>query len=439
MAERRATCSGLAAGVQTSAMSSTTSAAGGAVPHRRRNALLLAGGLVLEGGMIQLAVALGTVTIVAVTGQEGILGLGPAVYLVSGALAVGPAGRLSDSIGRIAVIRGGYVLGVIGPLLTAAGCALGVAPLAFVGLAGCGGSHAVVLLSRTTAAEMFPPAQRARALSVVLFGVVFGAIWGPLVFGPMFAGRHIGADDLVVPWLVAALFPLAGLLVTFLIREAPEERTETARRERREAARRTSLLLLVRRPGVARAMVAAGGSYAVMAGVMNLSGYVAVGHGHQHGDVFTMISIHIVGMYGLVLVVGELVERMGRRAAMVGGLLTMAASNAALVWLDGVFGMSLSLFGLGLGWCFAYVAGSTELVDVAGSVERGRLVGATDLAASLAAAGIAVGGGALYSLADGPVPLAVGSAGLAALAAAVVARGQGRRGAPTPVPVADAA
>src|SRR3954469_2985183 len=89
----------------------------------RRNALLLALGLVFQSGMIQLAVALGTVTIVAVTGVEGILGLGPAVFLVAGALAVGPAGRVSDRVGRMPVIRFGYMLGIIGPAVTAASCA----------------------------------------------------------------------------------------------------------------------------------------------------------------------------------------------------------------------------------------------------------------------------------------------------------------------------
>ena len=53
---------------------------------------------------------------------------------------------------------------------------------------------------------------------------------------------------------------------------------------------------------------------------MNLAGYVAVGRGHHEGDVFTMISVHIVGMYGLVLVVGDLIDRFGRRRALVAGL-----------------------------------------------------------------------------------------------------------------------
>ncbi len=61
--------------------------------------------------------------------------------------------------------------------------------LVFLGLALCGAAQSIVLLSRAAAAEMFPPERRARGMSIVLFGVVSGAIWGPLVFGPMFAGR----------------------------------------------------------------------------------------------------------------------------------------------------------------------------------------------------------------------------------------------------------
>src|SRR5207248_3918122 len=149
---------------------------------------------------------------------------------------------------------------------------------------------------------------------------------------------------------------------------------------------------ILRRPGVASAMVAAVGSFAVMAGVMNLAGYGAVGHHHAQGSIFTIISLHIVGMYGLVLIIGDVIERLGRRTAMVTGLLVMAASNAGLVWLDSIAGMSLALFGLGLGWALGYIAATTELVDLAGPAERGRLVGATDLLSSFAAAALALGG-----------------------------------------------
>ena len=399
----------------------------------RRNAVLLAAGLVFQSGMIQLAVALGTVTIVSVTGVDSILGLGPAVFLIAGALAVGPAGRLSDRVGRMPGIRGGFVLGTTGPWVTAAGCHWRSGVLVFLGLALCGAGQTIVLLSRAAAAEMFPPERRARGMSIVLFGVVSGAIWGPLVFGPMFSGKSFAAHDLVKPWLAAGIFTIAGLLISYGVRPDPRELSRVYATEAEESP--SPLREILRRPGVATAMVACVASFGVMAGVMNLAGYVAVGHHHSHGDVFTIISLHIVGMYGLVLVIGDVIERLGRRNAMVLGLLVMAASNAGLVWLSSIAGMSVSLFGLGLGWCLSYVAATTELVGLAGPAERGRLVGASDLLSSGAGAALALGGGVVYTGAGGVVPLAVLAAGLSVLAAAWVA---GNGTALLPSPAADA-
>jgi MFS family permease len=366
--------------------------------------------------MVQLAVALGTVTIVAVTGLEGILGLGPAVFLIAGALAVGPAGRISDRVGRMPVIRGGFCFGIAGPAITALGCWSSSAELVFLGLAFCGASQAIVFLSRAAAAEMFPPERRARGMSFVLFGAVSGAVFGPLVFGPIFAGRDLTPEQLALPWLGSSLFALAGLLISFAVRPDPKELSKAFATEAEGAAPAAPLATILRRPGVLTAMLAAIASFAVMVGVMNLAGYVAVGHGHHHGDIFTVISAHIVGMYGLVLVAGDLVDRIGRSRSMAIGLLTMAASNAGLVWLDGIAGMSLSLFGLGLGWNLAYLAATTQLVTLAAPSERGRLIGVSDLTSSFAGAALALAGGVVYS-AGGSVPLAVTAAVLAAVPA----------------------
>jgi MFS family permease len=319
------------------------------------------------------------------------------------------------------VIRGGFVLGMIGPAVTAAGCALRSGVLVFLGLGLCGAAQSVVLLSRAAAAEMFPPERRARGMSIVLFGVVSGAIWGPLVFGPMFSGSTFTAHELVTPWLAAGAFTLAGLLLSFGVRPDPKTFSTRYARPGSEDDPPAPLLEILKRPGVAVAMVGAVASFAVMVGVMNLAGYVAVGHGHAHGAVFTIISLHIVGMYGLILFVGDLVERIGRRRSMVIGLAVMAVSNAGLVSLKSIAGMSLCLFGLGLGWCLAYIAATTELVDLAAASERGRLIGVTDLLSSFAGAALALGGGVLYTGAGGSVSLALAATGLAVLAAAWVA------------------
>jgi MFS family permease len=357
------------------------------------------------------------VTIVAVTGVHAILGLGPAVFLVAGALAVGPAGRVSDRVGRMPVIRFGFALGIAGPAVTAIGCWLVSGPLVFLGLGLCGASQSIVLLSRAAAAEMFPPEFRARGMSFVLFGAVSGAIWGPLVFGPIFADRALTPHELAGPWLGTSLFALAGFVVSLFVRPDPKELSKRYAAAAGQDAPPAPLAEIVRRPGVAIAMTAAVASFAVMVGVMNLAGYVIVGHGHAHDDVFTVISAHIVGMYGLVLVAGDLIDRIGRARSMAIGLFVMAVSNAGLIWLDGIPGMSVSLFGLGLGWNLAYVAATTQLVTLAAPAERGRLVGFSDLTSSFTGAAIALGGGVIYSK-GGSVPLAVIAAALAAAPAA---------------------
>jgi MFS family permease len=382
----------------------------------RRNAIVLAAGLVCLSGMIQLAVALGTVTLVAVTGFEGILGLGPAVFLIAGALAVGPAGRISDRVGRMPVIRTGFGFGILGPAIVALGCWSSSGELVFLGLAFCGASQAVVMLSRAAAAEMFPPERRARGMSYVLFGAVAGAVFGPLIFGPMFSGRELTPEELALPWLGSSLFALAGHAVSFLVRPDPKELSKAYVTDEEEATPPAPLAEIVRRPGVLTAMLAAITSFAVMVAVMNLAGYVAVGHGHAHGDVFTVISAHIVGMFGLVLIAGDLIDRIGRGRSMAIGHHVMAVSNVVLVRLTGIPRMALSLFGLGLGWNLAFVAATTQLVTLAAPSERGRLIGFTDLTSSLVAAALALSGGVLYT-AGGSVPLALAATALAAVPA----------------------
>jgi MFS family permease len=197
---------------------------------------LLTGSLVCNSGAFQLAAALSSLTLVAVTGVKGILGLGPAIFLAAGAIAVGPAGRLMDRTGRMPVIRGGFVLGAIGCGTVAAGCSAVSAFLVCLGLALVGAAGAIVLLARAAAAEMFPPDRRARGMSLVLFGAVSGAIWGPVVFGPLFAHRMIDAGGLVGPWLLGIPFMVAGFIVTSFVRPDPQEIAASYPAERGDTA-----------------------------------------------------------------------------------------------------------------------------------------------------------------------------------------------------------
>ena len=360
-----------------------------------RNTILLAGSLTCLSGMLQLGVAVATTSLVLVTGIEGILGLGPAIFLLAGALSAMPAGRLMDRVGRVPVLAGGFALGVVGCCVTALACGIDSAPLLVTGFAAIGGSQGIALLARTAAGDMYPPERRARGISLVLFGAVFGAILGPTVFSPLFAGKELDADALVVPWLAAAGIMVVGLAVVLAVRPDPGRiaRSDPGIPDHAPAPLRE----ILRRPGVPTALIGALASFSVMVAVMNLTGYMMVGQGHMQSDVFPVISAHIVGMYGLVLVVGGLVDRLGRRVALVSGLAVMAVSTLGLAWTMSVFATGVALFGLGLGWSFSYVAATSELVDLALPAERGRLIGFNDLLSGSTGAALALLGGLAYS------------------------------------------
>src|SRR3954466_13645375 len=73
-----------------------------------RNTMLLSAGMATLYGMTQLSVAVATITFVDVTGFEGLVGLGPAIFLGTAALAAFPAGEAMDRFGRVPVLAGGF-------------------------------------------------------------------------------------------------------------------------------------------------------------------------------------------------------------------------------------------------------------------------------------------------------------------------------------------
>lgn len=381
----------------------------------RRNILLLALCMTALSGMFQLVAAISALTFVLVTGIEGLLGLGPAIFLVSAAIASGQAGRAMDRFGRVPVIAAGFATGAAGAIVTGLGARLVSTTLVIVGFVILGMANGTVSLVRAAGGDLVPSERRARGIAYVLMGAVFGAVLGPAVFGPIFAGRHLEPEALAVPWFASSGFMLVGLLIVLNVRPDPRRIAEiiapgAATDTHKESA---PLRVLIRRPGVAPALVAGLTSFAVMVSVMNLSGYVIVDH-HQHHqqDVFPVIGAHVLGMYALVLVVGSLIDRLGRTPALVGGLAIMCLSCLGLLVSESVWATAIFLFGLGLGWNFSFVAASAELVDRTRPRERGKLLGFSDQLGAFTGAALAILGG--YALNElGVVALAVGSAGLA--------------------------
>src|SRR5215203_1856028 len=89
-----------------------------------RNTLLLSAGMAALYAMNQLTMAVATITFAAVTGLEGLAGLGPAIFFVAAAFAAFTAGRAMDRLGRVPVLAGGLSCGILGCVLTGLGAML---------------------------------------------------------------------------------------------------------------------------------------------------------------------------------------------------------------------------------------------------------------------------------------------------------------------------
>jgi predicted MFS family arabinose efflux permease len=250
----------------------------------------------------------------------------------------------------------------------------------------------------------------------VLFGSVFGAILGPALFGPLFAGRDLDAAALTVPWLAAGGISLLALGLVALVRPDPQRIAQLLADEEpgAPAVPAAPIREILGRPGIRPAMLAALASFGVMVSVMNLSGYVVVEHHHHaQGSVFPIIGAHVFGMYALVLFVGALIDRIGRTPALAGGLLIMAASTIGLLWVESVVATAILLFGLGVGWNLSFVAATAQLADLTSAAERGKVLGFNDLLSALLGAALALlGGYALDSI--GVAALAIGATAIVA-------------------------
>jgi predicted MFS family arabinose efflux permease len=258
---------------------------------------------------------------------------------------------------------------------------------------------------------MYPKERRARGIALVLFGAVFGAILGPAVFSPLLAGKELDGEALAPLWLAAGAFMLVGCALVAAVRPDPRRIAQLLEHEPQAdpGARRAPLRELLGRPGVVPALIAAQASFAVMVGVMTLTGAVVVDHhGHEGHDVFPIIGAHVVGMYAFVIVIGDFIDRIGRAPSLAGGLFVMAVSVISLLWVESVAATAVALFVLGLGWNLSFVAATAELADLTLPSERGRLLGFNDLLSGATGAGLALlGGVALTAL--GVAALAIGA------------------------------
>jgi MFS family permease len=362
---------------------------------------------------------------VDLSGRPAMAGVPGAVYVLGKAFSALVWGFSVERIGRRGCLALGQVIGVIGSAI-AMGSVVNRSLMFFLaGLVLMGIARSAVDLARFAAAEVHMPAKRGRAISYVVMGSTVGGVLGPLVVGP--AGKlaqWAGYAELAGPYSVVfvGLILAAILIYTGLRPEPSDVGREIARLYPESVPQQGTrpLAEIVRQPGVIVAIVSVAFAEMVMIMPMSITSVHMKTNGHSLNAVSLVISLHCLGMYAFSAISGQLTDRWGRGQVIILGSVMMIVSCLMAAPSTGFISLLAALFLLGVGWNFAYVAGSTLLADQLSPGERAKTQGFNDLLLSLTSATSQAVSGVMYGVGGyGVMALAAAAAAIAPLALAV--------------------
>jgi MFS family permease len=357
------------------------------------------------------------------TGQRALAGVPEAVRVLGQAFAALAWGYTMERIGRRRGLAIGQAVGVVGSGVAGAAVIARSFPVFLLGMVLMGMARASADLGRFAAAEVHLPAERGRAISNVVLGGTVGSVVGPLLVGPTgHWSLGVGFPELAGPYSVGFLFwGVAGILVFTGLRPEPRDvGRELARLNPHTVPHlggTRTLPEILRQPGVIVAIVTVVFAQMVMVMLMVMTSvHMKVLH-HPLTAVSLVISVHALGMYAFSIISGRLTDRWGRGPVIILGSCLLILSCLMAAPSARLLPLLIALFLLGLGWNFAYVAGSTLLADQLSPTERAKTQGFNDLLLGFAAAAGSFGSGMIFAVSG------FGLLGLVAAFAALVPLG----------------
>lgn len=403
---------------------------------QRRTIPSLMGSQTLGGIGVAAGIAVGAIVAADVSGSDALSGLATTTQVLGGALFTVPVAAIMATRGRRVGLVTAYLIGAVGAFLAITATALGQFWLLLVGTTLFGAATTANSQARYAATDLAPPQRRGRQLSWVVWATTVGSVLGPNLIGP---GRRI-ADLLGIPplagaWVLSLVgFGLAAALLQVLLRPDPlllsrrlhagdpEEQAVPAVARRGSVA--TGLRLIRATPAALWGTVALTVGHVVMVAVMVMTP-LHMRHGQAEIELIGLvISLHILGMYGLSPVVGQLTDRFGAgRVVLLGSGILVVASVLAASSADGHSTLlTVALVLLGLGWSCTMVAGSGTIAGSVPVSERAAVQGAADLVMGLSAALAGALAGVVMDLLGYAVLAGLAGAAALALGAFTVAR-----------------
>jgi MFS family permease len=353
---------------------------------------------VLRVGVVpgQAAVA-GVVAVVSLLGKDmlgsdRLAGLGSAAFTAGSAIIAVPLAARMRRRGRRSGLVMALGLGAVGSAIAATGGQLRWFWLFIIGMTVFGFGQAATLQARYVAADLADDDKRATAIGAIVWIGTLGAVFGPLLTPfEKRAGRWLGLDEFIGPYLFAGLlFAVGAVVYAIFLRPDPlvaiGGTDPNAERVRPLRQLRTSYGVIAQSRGAVLGLTAMALSQAAMVGVMTMTPPHM--KDHDHADLSAVvIAVHIFGMYGMAPWVGRLVKRVGAIAAIQVGAVVLGAGTVAAVVAGYVPAMIfVGLFLLGLGWNLGLIGGTTLLTASVPFEARVEAQGTGDLTLSLCGA-----------------------------------------------------
>jgi len=382
-----------------------TAAAPGVTSSRRKLMATLFAAQVCGSTGHSMSLAVGAIMAAAITGTNTWSGMPVAVAALGGALASWPLSRLMERSGRRGGLALGYGLAVIGAVLGVAGVAIGSFTVMLVGMALFGISNTSNLLARYAAADITPGPRRGRAMGLIVWGSTLGSIIGPNLTEPALrVGGALGIPATASAFLISvAAYALAAVLVALFLRPDPltiARDMQTIADVGRPAAPARTLGAILGDVRVQIAFATLAISQFVMISTTSTSPVYLHDQGHGVQTIGIAVSLHLAGMYVASPLSGWLCDRFGRLPMICVGALVLIVAVVLAGLAPGTDRVLVigALFLNGVGWNFAFVAGSALLTDALSPAERASTQGLADLAMGLMGASGSAAGGMILGL-----------------------------------------
>ena len=317
-----------------------------------------------------------SVTVIAINGlagyalaaDRGLATLPVTAQVIGSALSTIPASLVMQRIGRRAGFQIGSGFGVVGGAISTLAIALSSFWLLCFGTLIMGVYGAFGLYYRFAAADSAGAEFKAKAISLVLAGGLVGGLVGPEL--------SKWTRDLAQPEFLASY---ASLMVFSLISMAILSQLQIPWVKEDEAtAPPRALGNIMAQPTFIVAVTLSAIGYGVMSLLMTATPLAMGFASHPYSSAATVISWHVIAMFGPSLITGSLIKRFGLLSVMLAGVAIMFACVAAALSGIAVTHFWLALVLLGVGWNFMYVGGTTLLTDAYRPSEKAKTQGVHD-------------------------------------------------------------